>query len=518
MKKIFLVFPPSFTYFVGGPYLSLPILSGFLRGKGIEVRMIDLNILFSVHLGVFISEEEAKNAVEKGFIHQERLLEEKEGKFKSVAKKFNGDWDLRFGFYYNYYYPSSSESVKEALLSPSPFDDFFRNNFLPLVSKEKPDVVAFSIVDVTQIIPTFQLIKLLRMEGFGGRVVLGGNIVSRLGKDLLKKWVFELIDFAVLFQGEPILYLLMKNLDKEHLIQKIPNLFWKDSQGNLRENEYHHFNVADIVPPPNFDDFVLQNYWGINYLPLSHLRGCPWGRCPFCPIPYGWGNKGFGGKRSLENVLLDMKTLYDKYGVEKFQFVDEAFPTRSAYILASKIKNESLPFVWEIFSRIEAGWSDYRKNKLLYEGGLRKVYLGLEIFPSQNRKALNKGDRGEWIEKIIDALYEAGIKVHLFCLFGFPGTSVRDAVRTIEFIVKKQNEIDTVDINPFVFYRHTKPQYLEKIVSPFHDWALEYEYVNTYNNLSSKDIKILSFTLEKILWREKPTLLHPIYRLVSPWI
>ena len=51
-------------------------------------------------------------------------------------------------------------------------------------------------------------------------------------------------------------------------------------------------------------------------------------------------------------------------------------------------------------------------------------------------------------------LEEHGIKTHIFCMFGYPGTTMNDAFSTIEFAMDNSNLIDTLDIAPFTLTRH----------------------------------------------------------------
>jgi hypothetical protein len=59
---------------------------------------------------------------------------------------------------------------------------------------------------------------------------------------------------------------------------------------------------------------------------------------------------------------------------------------------------------------------------------------------------------------------------------------------------------------------------VEPLVSPERDLALEYEYrASEPGVLSGEAVKNLANSLEETVWCAAPRLLHPTYRLVSPW-
>lgn len=104
-------------------------------------------------------------------------------------------------------------------------------------------------------------------------------------------------------------------------------------------------------------------------------------------------------------------------------------------------------------------------------------------------------------------------------MFGFPGTGRKEAEKTIEFILDHRDMIDTVDLNAYTYAKHTNVPGIEKIIKANEDWALEYEYRGVSAGiLSSKEVEKLAAEMEEVVWTECPRLLHPTYRLVSPWI
>ena len=97
---------------------------------------------------------------------------------------------------------------------------------------------------------------------------------------------------------------------------------------------------------------------------------------------------------------------------------------------------------------------------------------------------------------------------------------ITNEIPSIEFMPYAYGSdlIDTVDLNAYTYARHTSVSGIEKVVKPDQDWALEYEYRPAREDiLSSKEVEEMTTEMEDVVWTECPRLLHPIYRLVSPW-
>ena len=103
-------------------------------------------------------------------------------------------------------------------------------------------------------------------------------------------------------------------------------------------------------------------------------------------------------------------------------------------------------------------------------------------------------------------------------MFGFPGTS--EARRTTEFILEHRDIIDTVDISAWSYAKHTHVPQAKRIVRENEDWALEYDYeYRSGRSITTKEqVDSMVNEIIDMVWDECPRLLHPTYRLVSPWI
>lgn len=512
--SVVLFFPPGWTLIAGGPHLALPLLKGFLEKNGVETHVVDLNLVSAAHYGAFVSDHAVKDACFPATgVSMNTPYFEAEERLADVAGSYSGMWDLQEGFRFSTLDSSSSESVREHSALRSPFTDIYLSCAVPLVKARAPAVVGICISVPGQLVPAFELCRVLRHAGYDGRIVIGGNIVTRIKEELCLDWIFDLVDGFVCLEGEEALLLLARGSSEE----VIPNLTWRKDTTIVS-------NPARTLPRsrfamPNFEGLPLENYWGQRYLPMIASRGCYYGKCTFCSIPFGWGNGGFIGHGTAEDVVASMKSAYELHGIANFKFADEALHPPLLRRIAELLIPLSLPFAFEGYARFDPAWVDPGFLALISHAGLRKVYMGLEIVGSGSRVSLNKGDRiAERAADVLERLHDAGILMHCFCMFGFPGTGVAEAMDTIEFAFRHGKLIDSLDIFPFYYAKHTKVEGIKAIVSERQDWAVEYGYTPDLDGvLSMGEVKDLCSQIEAFVWRERPTWLHPMYRMFSPW-
>lgn len=517
--KIILLFPPSWSLNVGGPHLAIPLLQSVLKSKGYNAIARDLNWEISRYYSIKMPLNSVRKVCE--LMTLESLNQpyfEAEDRLTEIAQKYSGDWNLQLGFDFYQYSFCSSKDVFEASQLDSPFTKYYCEKVIPWINKENPKIIGLSITSIYQLIPAFHLLWLLRKNGYKGIIVMGGNTISRLKEEIKIPRLFDLVDVLVLFQGEISLLLIAEAVNNAKSFESIPSIIWRKGE-EIKVNPVFETLDPNTIPTPDFDGLPIGKYWGINYLPLVASRGCYYGKCSFCSIPYGWGNDGFAGIRNVSFVHQDMVNLSEKYGISRFKFMDESFGPFLLKKLSELILKTNKDFEWEAYLRFEKQWLDETFVDLLSRAGFKKAYFGLEIYPFSSRNILNKNDYAHKILDILENCHNKSIKTHLFCMFGFPQTGRKEAEATFEFILKYKDIIDTVDINPFVYSKHTYISGVRIIRDKIKDWTLEYEYIpENKTSLTQDKVEKLVSEFEELLWRECPRLLHPTYRFLTPWI
>jgi anaerobic magnesium-protoporphyrin IX monomethyl ester cyclase len=515
LGPVLLIFPPGWSLDVGGPYLALPLLRSFLEKRGVPVESLDLNLGLASTSGVTLSEADVKascstptlNSLNEPFFERQKSLASLAG---------IGVWDIREGFRAEGLNTASSEVVRCFVEETAPFAFLFSKHALPRVREINPSIIGISITVPGQLVPSLELCRLLRSNGYRGLIVLGGNLVTRLGKDICKKWIFDLVDGIALFQGEYAIYDLWTMLGHRGSMKGVRNMIWR--QGCVIVSNAAEVLAKEDFLGPDFEGLEPSQYWGTSYLPMIASRGCYYGRCTFCAIPYAWGKGGFLGSAEPAAVVNHMAALAERWQIRRFKFVDEALHPGLLAEMSHRILEASLSFEFEGYARLERAWLMPRLIENLAKAGLKKLYFGLELTASENRARLGKNDASTHTLEILRLLNDYGIKSHLFCMVGFPGTGVKEAFDTLDFVLEHKNLIDTLDLFPFEYARHTRVDGIEVVQDKEDDWAINYAYRGQMPGvLSTDEVKILANEMEELLWRERPIWLHPIYRLYSPW-
>lgn len=534
--NIILLFPPGWSLVTGSPHLAIPLLKTVLESNGIDVISRDLNLEAAEYFLATISPDQALKATENYnskmetkdvYGATEALNEpffEAEDKIMTAAAKYDAKWNASSGFRFNRLSGSFSEDVFQAIKMDSPFTKYFTNSVMPWIKREDPALVGISIASPSQLIPTLHLCHILKQNKFRGFIVLGGSVISRLLDEFQRMpQLFELVDGLIIFQGEiPLLKLCQTIRDNKKNLEEIPNLIWNDKD-TIRVNSIETKLDPNAIPTPDFDGMPVGRYWGVNYLPLLGARGCYYGNCLFCDIPYGYGGRNsngslfFGGTRRAELIFSDMTKLWNKYKINRFKFVEETLVPTMVKDLSTLIINHKSPFEWEGYVRLESCWRDPNFVRHAAEGGFRKAWIGLEIIDASSRNLLNKNDKASDALLILKNFYSAGVKVHIFVMVGFPGTGRKEAKETVEFILKHEKIIDTCDIVGYTYSKQTHVPNIEKLKSNG-DLALKYNFAGKAEGiLNSEEIAKIADEMDDLVWETCPRLIHPTYRLISPW-
>jgi radical SAM superfamily enzyme YgiQ (UPF0313 family) len=156
-------------------------------------------------------------------------------------------------------------------------------------------------------------------------------------------------------------------------------------------------------------------------LPLITAHGCYFGKCAFCNV--GYGDHYFSPFR-VEQIVQQMKLMHEKYGCRHIFFVDEAIPPRILRLLSEALQ-ENNPFNWGGAVRFEKVLSDDLLEKSS-ASGCRMMLFGLESASEPVMERMVKGTYLKDMSRILHSGTAAGIWMHTFFFFGFPGETIED--------------------------------------------------------------------------------------------
>jgi Radical SAM superfamily len=526
--KVMLVFPPQWTPAM--PHLALPVLTSFLRSHGVDVIQRDLNL---ETYDAILSHEYLEQAVDRlredygpdarrrpargALPDPERIrwalaqgpglaaqVDEAKAVFRSPAF-YDGQQSLKafeilvqalelasLPFYparldiLNYIPASpvdSSRSLLQTVRDPrhNMFLEFFERVIVPDVVREKPDIVGISIPTMGQMLAGMTLAHLIKQSGLDCHITVGGPHISMLREQIPQAPVlFDLIDSAVIFDGEIPLLRLAEALDGDAKLENVPSLIYKAGD-QIRVNPVRTPPDASPRLLPDFDGLPLDRYLVPDLvLPLVTAHGCYHGLCAFCNVGYGAG-KGFSPLR-VEQLVDQISALQKKYGVRHIFFTDEAIPPRTMRLLSARLAELGSPVDWCSCARLERVISAELLQSMA-RGGCRMLFYGLETASERMIQHMVKGTQLETMSRILKEGTQAGIWNHTFFFFGFPTETMTDAQETVNFLYAHQDSVHSAGFGAFVLERYS-PAHLDPtrfgikrvIEKPERDLAIYFDY------------------------------------------
>lgn len=455
--KGLIVFPPVHDFAM--PYLAGPLLKGYIEKIDADVRVtcVDLNIeffksaiedypsLLARYRGALESPS-LSEAVSAAILYQNQALDELE----KCSKKHQGHaWSLR-----NYKAPLDRQVFSECIeysRSSTPFDELFLTFFGQYPT---PDFFAVSLTVEDQILPTFRLLRLARENWHEIPIILGGNLVNRIGRFMDHHELSEICDFAVLREGEePLLYLLRWIRGKGSSPEIDPRIIDLRSSripamGDLNSIPESLHTKLDPDFQPDFSDLDVHGYLApMPILPILMSRKCYWGRCSFCTIHSAWDPTH--RRRRPDAILKELEDSSNKHNVKYFRVVDESCPPDLLSKVSELIHLNSLDIVFEIYGILEKRFLNEETVKGIATGGCRQVFWGLESTDPKTIRDMSKGIvRLHDVGKILASSASHGIHNYTFTMFGFPGQDSKAQDETIEYVVSDKN-IHTAVVSNF---------------------------------------------------------------------
>ncbi len=343
-------------------------------------------------------------------------------------------------YYYDHSLPHLMSTVTDE--EENPFIDIYQFLEVPQRILNKADgVIGFSVGCIDQLIPSLTLANLIKKIDPHVFIVFGGPFLLYMGRSLEMPSLFHMIDGFILGEGETPLYQLVDALENNRLLDRVPNLTYKDSSDRIRKPELHTIEDINALPTPSFEDLDLDAYFNsARVAPLLTSRGCYWNRCAFCSDHFTFGSKY--RERDMDLLIEDIKKLYHDYDTKSIIFTDQGIRAHRMDLLSDAILREGLDISWITFIRLEKGFTKPLFEKA-FKAGCRLISVGLE---SGSQRVLDLIDKGTTVDEALEIIrnaHDSGLWVNVFTIIGFPGETTEDARMTTEFMVKNHNIFDS---------------------------------------------------------------------------
>lgn len=212
-------------------------------------------------------------------------------------------------------------------------------------------------------------------------------------------------------------------------------------------------------------------------------RGCVY-NCGFCDRTT-LGRKF--RKRSVYNIVGEIKEVQQKYGINWFRFIDDCITLDNRWFTSLCFELKHLGIKWTCLSRADL----VNEKTLLYmkKSGCQEIFFGFESGSQKILDLMNKRIKVESNRKAIQMCKDVGMKSCAYMMFGFPGEDEVTVNETIKFL--EESSPDKSRISTFIPIPNTDvwnnpDKYNVKIKDNFEDFwyfdkrdfALDYNYIS----------------------------------------
>jgi len=173
-------------------------------------------------------------------------------------------------------------------------------------------------------------------------------------------------------------------------------------------------------------------------VPAAVGRGCYWRRCTFCPDHLHPAYRPCD-EPALESWLHRVATRFPRGAM--LHLTDSALTPRHLRHIARVIARDELPLRWHGFVRMERAFADPELARELAAGGATLLQWGMESASPSLLERLDKGVEREQARAVLRACAAAGIKNHVYLLWGQPGETDAERAETLAFVEAEQASI-----------------------------------------------------------------------------
>ncbi len=324
------------------------------------------------------------------------------------------------------------------------------------------------------------------------------------------------VDCTVIGEGELTLNEFVGNV--------LNNRPWQDIPGiALRRNGTVHRTAPrplaadlDSLPFPDYSLIDLERFSNQFLTFTSKIsrphgnimttRGCPF-RCAYCHNILG---KTFRA-RSPENVLEEMRFLYDTYGLTDFQIIDDIFnlDMSRAKRICDLIVRSGMKVTLSFPNALRGDRIDEELIEKLAAAGTKFISYAVETASPRLQKLIRKNLNLDRMFRAIDDTTKAGIVTRGFFMIGFPTETEAEVIETIEYA--KASALCGATFFTVVYFPGTELYRIAQSLGYFRTpgYDVQRDYVNvgdgpymfdlaTLTSLKKKAIREFAFTRERI--------------------
>ena len=319
-------------------------------------------------------------------------------------------------------------------------DDFSLDDIRDKITLERPQIVGITM-NTFQTKSAFETAYTIKSTDPNITVVVGGPHPTIIGKQILDDC--ESIDIAVIGEGEHTMLEVANTIENSGSLNDVCGICYRDENEIKTTSPRDFITDLDTLPLPSVELVQpIDRYPGPHptgakpTVQIMASRGCPF-KCTFCSNPV-WGNTV--RFRSPENILTEIESLHEKYGVKEIFFQDDTFNLNREWFekichgIIDKGLNDKMLFKTPF--RVNKNLIDSELLNLAKKAGFWMIFYGVE---SGNQDILNitqKGTTLDEIERAFKLTKKAQIKTYASFMMGNINETPETIKDTIDFAKK----------------------------------------------------------------------------------
>ncbi|MGA2151037.1 MAG: lipid biosynthesis B12-binding/radical SAM protein [Geobacteraceae bacterium] len=241
-------------------------------------------------------------------------------------------------------------------------------------------------------------------------VIIGGSGFSLMPVEILTALD---ADYGVAGEGEEVLPRLLECIGNGVSPAGLPGVICRG------ESEFIASRLLERIGAPDRSLFAVERYHREGGMAnVQSKRGCPFSCC-YCTYPLIEGNRV--RLRPIDDIIVELRELVEKYGVSYIYFVDDIFnyPPDFAERLCCAIIDVRLPLNWSAF--INPAFMTPSLLEVMQKAGCDAMEFGTDSGSPVMLKNLGKSFTVDAIRGSSRLCRESGMDFAHYLLFGGPG-------------------------------------------------------------------------------------------------
>lgn len=313
----------------------------------------------------------------------------------------------------------------EVALGRIPLSEHLYERAAERIADTRPDIVGFSTM-CNSYHMTLRMAEAWKQHDATVPVILGGPQASVVDRETLEAFAF--VDYILRGEAEQTLPQFLAELSAGATGFTTPGLTYRSSSGIVRNPDTALLPDLDVLPLPAYD---LLPYSPGDSGAIDAGRGCPF-ECTFCSTATYWRRRF--RLKSIDRILLEMKTLHDDYGAAGVTLQHDLFTVNHQRVeeFCSRLIDEGATMKWGCSARVDCVTPALLRR--MAEAGCCGIFFGVETGSPRMQKEIRKRLKVEQVRVAVDAALDAGIIPTVSFIAGHPAETEDDLALTAAMI------------------------------------------------------------------------------------